>query len=196
LEQLFGVLSALGAAVDWKVATPAMIAALSGLIGAWLGARAAVRAQLSKHKAEVDYARRCLAAALRGELLAYFDIVERREQVQQAETVLARLKAGENFDLPILLSEHDEPLPSLVLANDHRAIGTLGPKMAADVAKLASMIGGIRATLTAVARGRYRHLDHGEKINLLERELDLWRDIETFGKYVAKRLAHIANGGR
>jgi hypothetical protein len=70
---------------------------------------------------------------------------------------------------------------SLVLANDFRAIGTLGPAMAADVAKLASMIGSMRATLIALARGRYRHLDNAGRIDLLERELGLWRDIEVFG---------------
>ena len=93
-------------------------------------------------------------------------------------------------------SERDEPLPSLVLANDYRAIGTLGPSIAADVARLASMIGAIRTTLTAVASGRYSHLDHPGKIDLLEGELILWRDIEIFGKRVAKRLAHVATSGR
>ena len=188
LEQLVGVLSSVVAAVDWKVAVPAIIAALAGLIGAWLGARGAVRAQVKKHRAEVDYARRSLAAALRGELLAYFEIVERREQVRQAELALADLKAGEPVDLPAVLGEHDEPLPSLVLANDYRAIGTLGPAMAADVAKLAGMIGSLRATLIGLARGRYGHLDQAGRIDLLERELGLWRDIEVFGKRVAKRL--------
>jgi hypothetical protein len=196
LEQLLRMLASVAEAVDWKVATPALIAALSGLIGAWLGSRGAVRAQLSKHKAEVEYARRSLAAALRGELLAYYDMIERRQQVQHAEAVLNRLKAGENVDLPVLLSERDEPLPSLVLANDYRAIGTLGPSIAADVARLASMIGAIRTTLTSVASGRYSHLDHPGKIDLLEGELILWRDIEIFGKRVAKRLAHVATSGR
>jgi hypothetical protein len=195
LEQLVGVLSSIVAAIDWKVAVPAIIAALAGLIGAWLGARGAVRAQVKKHRAEVDYARRSLAAALRGELLAYFEIVERREQVRQAELALADLKAGEPVDLPALLGEHDEPLPSLVLANDYRAIGTLGPAMAADVAKLAGMIGSLRATLIALARGRYGHLDQAGRIDLLERELGLWRDIEVFGKQVAKRLSRMAEGG-
>jgi len=101
LEQLVGVLSSIVAAIDWKVAVPAIIAALAGLIGAWLGARGAVRARVKKHRAEVDYARRSLAAALRGELLAYFEIVERREQLRQAELALADLKAGEPVDLPL-----------------------------------------------------------------------------------------------
>jgi len=184
------------AAVDWRVATPAIIAALSGLIGAWLGARGAVRAQLKKHEAETAYARRALAAALRGELLAYFDIVERREQVKGAETTLARLQMGEDAPLPSLLSEEDEPLPSLTLANDYRSIGTLGPSIAADVAKLASMIGALRSTLISVARGKYSHLAPAGRIDVLERELALWRETKAFGEAVSRRLARVAGGSK
>ena len=195
-EALASALSPIVAAVDWRIATPAIIAALSGLIGAWLGARGAVRAQLKKHEVETAYARRALAAALRGELLAYFDIVERREQVKAAETTLVRLQMGEDIPLPSFLSEDDEPLPSLTLANDYRSIGTLGPSIASDVAKLASMIGALRSTLISVARGKYSHLDSAGTIHVLERELELWRETKAFGEAVSRRLARVAGGSK
>jgi hypothetical protein len=192
LEQFLTVVAPILAAADWKTIVAALIGAVAALGGAFIGAWAALRAQTRKHDLETALARRSLAAALRGELLAYFAIVARRKQVEAAQEALAKLQRGEPTQLPVLLAPGDEPLPSMALATDFRAVGSLGPALAEDIAKLASMIGSLRATLISVAQGRYAHLDDAGQVALLEAELELWRDLYELGQDVARTLARVA----
>ena len=57
-----------------------------------------------------------------GELLAYFDLVARRQQVEAAEGCLQRMQAGGPVELPLLVAPDDTPLQSLVLRDDFRAV--------------------------------------------------------------------------
>jgi hypothetical protein len=180
------MLNAIGTATDWKIVVPVVITGLTGLVGTWIGAWGAVRA------AETAQARRSLAAALRGELLAYFDLVARRKQVETAEECLQRMRAGGPPELPSLVGAADTPLPSAVLHGDVREIGSFGPQLAEDVFRLMSMIAAVRSTLIRVARGDFQGMDRSAAVALLEGELTLWREVETLGDDVARRLGREA----
>ncbi len=45
VNRIWAMLDAINAATDWKIVVPAIITGLTGLIGAWIGASGAVRAQ-------------------------------------------------------------------------------------------------------------------------------------------------------
>jgi hypothetical protein len=193
METLLATLAKIVDATDWRVVVPALITGLTGLCGALIGARGAERAQLRRHQAEVRIARASLAAALRAELVAYFETVDRLRQFEQAEEALNQMRAGGNIALPQLIEVEGEHLPSLVLAADFRSIGMFGPALAEDVFRLATLISSLRVTLIGIGRGHYHHLDHAAAMALLESQLELWREIRSLGETVNRRLARAAN---
>ena len=192
MEPLFAVLADIRASIDWRLVAPMIVTGATGVLGAWIGARGAVRAQVRSRQVEARLARASLAAALRGELLAYFETVERLRQSEHAQDVLDRLKAGESVDLPVLLGPNDEPMSSLVLASDFRSVGTLGPSLAEDVFRLTTLIGSLRATFIDIARGHYQDLSRPERIALLDGQLQLWREVRSLGEDLSRRLGRVA----
>lgn len=126
-----------------------------------------------------------LSVALSAEIATILSLSERRRYDEFFEGFLQEWKAGRSLDVsPGIHGIDEEGDP--VFDGSVTQIGLLGHGIASDVGRFYSTIKGIRQDIKAMANGDIPNVDH--RIDLVEEDLELWREMKVLGGSLVSRL--------
>jgi hypothetical protein len=168
----------------WVQLLPAVI----GLVGALIGARAALYGQALQRRHELTQRRQSLGFALAAEIEAYLDIVEQRGWVLLAENLFKQASNGSLPKIEGWLSEQEkvkDPFP--IFAANMSNIGLLG-QTTGPLAKFYTRITGVRSTVAGLQEGGYDNLGPSGVANVIRTEIDLWLETVALGRKIVNDL--------
>lgn len=165
-----------------------IISAASGLLGALIGAGAALLTQHLARRSELAKERKSLAAAIAAEIEAYLDLMNRRDMLGSLDLLTKRLGRGEQLSIKHFALPDEKPLDQFLIGPSVvTSIGLLGD-LAADVAKFYTLVAGVRTTGIFAARGAYDAMQPEARGTLVKQERDVLATALDLGRELVPRL--------
>ena len=158
----------------------------TAIFGVLVGALSAIGAGISAHWYQDHRKAKSLRGALRAEIKAIVELVERRDHVAHFKSFLDAWTRGEDLDTtPTILNlteENRDRSISIFLSNLSN-IGLLPADIASDVVTFYRMYEGIVDDIIEIEQ-----LDLDAKKTMLKEDLQLWEDAHALGRSLLKRL--------
>jgi hypothetical protein len=137
-----------------------------------------------------------LAAALRGEIKAYLDIVKRRGYLDIAHIYLANFKAGKDGPMPKVQDKDLKPgeiLQSMypIFYTHMKNVEILDEDAAEQLALFYSYCKAIHIDLIKFASGEWDGIPLGYKIKIIEEDLKIWKEAQAIGEKLIDDLSRI-----
>jgi hypothetical protein len=156
----------------------------AGLLGAAIGASAAIGGNLMLEAYKRRRDRQGVASALAGEIATILYMAERRKYVEHfTNVVLPQLEQGIDVKIPHFTPERDYRDPVIDRCLDKLPL--LPGHLAERIVRFYSMLSGIRADLYRMAEGEG---DVAWKAAIIREDLDLWKDTVSVGNEIVTEL--------
>lgn len=161
----------------------------SNLIGVVIGGLIGLAGSMVPHfweRRRTKKSARAVARAYVSGILRMEEIRDHTSWYEQHIAVLRNLHGGPDPMMTILGAEegHDVLQPAVIAQ-----LGFLEPDIARGIATFINMLEGLRMDLKAIAPGQTNiPLSRPQKVQILQADLDLWKDTLTLGKNLVERL--------
>jgi|ERR1700730_3598108 hypothetical protein len=139
------------------------------------------------HYWERRRAKASAAALTRAYISGILEMETIRNHSALYEQNLAALRTGATTSVMKIYGSEDiiDEMQKIIMPQ----IGLLEPDIARDVVMFGNMLEGVRIDLRAMSRGEMDSLDTRTKIDILEKDLTLWREAQRKGKELINRLS-------
>jgi hypothetical protein len=165
-----------------------MSQAVAALLGALIGAVAAIGGAIFAEHYRRHRDRQGVASALAGEISGILFMAERRRHPEVFENeILPKLKAG--IDVPISKFTQGRDYKDPVIERYLDKIGLLLGTLPDRIVRFYYSVQGIRLDLERLIEGEFDILG---KINIIIEDLALWRETESLGQQLVHELRDIA----
>lgn len=163
--------------------------AVASLLGAFIGASAAIGGGLSLEAYKRRQDRRGVAMALAGAIETELWAVRRRGHVAFFESMLPQLDTGVRPEFFGFAREEDARNPTIDAYLDK--IGVLGGELPSHVIRFTQIMWGIRVDASRLVAGKLGN-DPKKIARIVRQDLALMAEMDAFGTDVARRLRRSA----
>jgi hypothetical protein len=157
----------------------------AAILGAFIGASAAMGSNLLVEAYKRHRDRQGAAAALAASIQATIDLARRRGYVGLFNHYVAELRAGRDVKIPTLVKALGQIDPITDRYIDR--LGMFGGALSFEIAYFFSVVIGIRLDLERMGAGEFDG-NLGGKVHVLTEDLQLWQDAERRGIEAARQL--------